>query len=154
MNRTLPSSFSSFSLTRRRWLSIAGASALVACSKSDPQARLDAAVEDLQAAIESRDTGDVMDLLDANFRGSGNLEPESARRLLTATFLRYQNIRVVALARSNTIDPTAPTLARTQAQVIVTGAQGLIPERAEPYAVNLEWRLVDGDWKLSDLRWE
>ena len=141
-------------LTRRRWLSIAVASTLAACAKGDPQARLDATVDELRAAIEARNTGDVMDLLDDNFRGSANLEPDSARRRLTATFLRYQNIRVVALARSNTIDPTAPTLARTQAQVIVTGAQGLIPERAEPYAVNLEWRLVDGDWKLSDLRWE
>lgn len=128
--------------------------ALSACGRSDPQTRLDATVEELQDAIEARDTGDVMALLDASFRGSGNLEPDSARRLLTATFLRYQNIKVIALARSNTIDPTAPTLASTQAQVIVTGAQGLIPERAEPYLVRLEWRLVDGDWKLSDLRWE
>ena len=133
---------------------IAGASALVACSKSDPQARLDAAVDALQAAIEARDTGDVIDLLDANFRGSANLDPQEARRMLTGVFLRYKNIRVVAVGRKSQIDPVTPTLGRVEAQVLVTGAQGLIPERVEPYAVKMEWRLVDGDWKLSDLRWE
>ena len=45
-------------------------------------------------------------------------------------------------------------LGRVEAQVLVTGAQGLIPERAEPYTVRMEWRLVGGDWKLGDLRWE
>ena len=154
MNCTISSSPSSLSLTRRRWLSIAGASALVACSKSDPQARLDAAVDALQAAIEARDTGDVIDLLDANFRGSANLDPQEARRMLTGVFLRYKNIRVVAVGRKSQIDPVTPTLGRVEAQVLVTGAQGLIPERVEPYGVKMEWRLVDGDWKLSDLRWD
>ena len=154
MNCTFTSSSSSFSLTRRRGLSIAGASALVACSKSDPQARLDAAVDALQAAIEARDTGDVMDLLDDNFRGSANLDPQEARRMLTGVFLRYKNIRVVAVGRRSQVDPVTPTLGRVEAQVLVTGAQGLIPERVEPYGVKMEWRLVDGDWKLSDLRWE
>jgi len=154
MNCTISSSPSSLSLTRRRWLSIAGASVLVACSKSDPQARLDAAVEALQAAIEARDTGDVIDLLDANFRGSANLDPQEARRMLTGVFLRYKNIRVVAVGRNSQVDPVTPTLGRVEAQVLVTGAQGLVPERVEPYAVKMEWRLVDGDWKLSDLRWD
>ena len=142
------------SLTRRRWLSIVGASALVACSKGDPQARLDAAVDALQAAIEARDTGDVIELLDANFRGSANLDPQEARRMLTGVFLRYKNIRVVAVGRKSQIDPVTPTLGRVEAQVLVTGAQGLIPERAAPYAVQLEWWREGGDWKLRDLRWQ
>jgi hypothetical protein len=36
----------------------------------------------------------------------------------------------------------------------LTGAQGLVPERIEPYAVKMEWRLVDSDWMLGDLRWD
>ena len=38
--------------------------------------------------------------------------------------------------------------------VVVTGAQGLIPERAEPYAIQLQWRLDGSDWKLIELHWE
>lgn len=128
--------------------------AIGACSRTDPEQQLLATAQALQAAIEARDTGDVMDLVDENFRGSANLDPQSARRLLTATFLRYQNIKVVALAPGVRIDPSAPTLGFIESNVVVTGAQGLIPERAEPYTVRTEWRLVDGDWKLSDLRWE
>lgn len=143
------------SLGRRRLL-VAGlaGSLLAACGKSDPQARLDAAAEGLRSAIEARDTSAVMDRLDAHFRGSGDLDPEQARRLMTGAFLRYPNIRVVALSRRSEIDPSVATLARTEAQVLVTGAQGLIPERAEPYTLRLEWRWVEGDWKLADLRWD
>lgn len=126
----------------------------LACSRAAPEQRLLEAAQALQAAIEARDTGDVMELVDEHFRGSANLEPQSARRMLTATFLRYQNIKVVALAPSVRIDAAAPTLGVIESKVVVTGAQGLIPERAEPYSVRTEWRLVDGDWKLSDLRWD
>lgn len=141
--------------SRRRILLFAACfTALAACSRTDPEQQLLATAQALQAAIEARDTGDVMDLVDENFRGSANLDPQSVRRLLSATFLRYQNIRVVALAPGVRIDPSAPTLGFIESKVVVTGAQGLIPERAEPYTVRSEWRLVDGDWKLSDLRWE
>lgn len=139
---------------RRHALAALVALALVACSRTDPEQQLLQTAQALQAAIEARDTGDVMDLVDENFRGSANLDPQSARRLLTATFLRYQNIQVVALAPTARIDASAPQLGFIESKVVVTGAQGLIPERAEPYTVRTEWRLVDGDWKLSDLRWE
>ena len=140
--------------TRRGALLALGAALLAACGKGDPQARLEAAAKALQAAIEARHTGDAMDLLDEHVQGSGNLDRDGTRRLLTATFLRYQNIRVMAMSSSHRVDPQTPTLGVSEAQVLVTGAQGLVPERAEPYKVRLEWRLVGGDWKLSDLRWE
>lgn len=145
-----------FRLGRRAVLAtvLVSAAALAACGKDDPQAKLEAAVRALQAAIEARDTGDVMDLLDEHFQGSGNLDRDGTRRLLTATFLRFQNIKVLAASLNAQVDPQAPTLGRVEAQVLVTGAQGLIPERAEPYAVRMEWRLVGGDWKLGDLRWD
>ena len=142
--------------SRRRVMlgTLLAAAMLVACGKDDPQAKLEAAVKALQAAIEARDTGDVMDLLDEHFQGSGNLDRDGTRRMLTATFLRFQNIKVIAMSSQARVDPQAPTLGRVEAQVLVTGAQGLIPERAEPYTVRMEWRLVGGDWKLGDLRWD
>lgn len=139
---------------RRTWLVAVAALWLAACSRADPEQRLLEAGRALQAAVEARDTGEVMGLVDEHFRGSAGLDPVSARRLLTATFVRYQNIRVLALAPDVRIDPAAPTLGVIESPVVVTGAQGLVPERAEPYRVRTEWRLVDGAWKLSDLRWE
>jgi hypothetical protein len=140
--------------TTRRGALMVMVAVLAACARTDPEQQLLKTAQALQAAIEARDTGDVMALVDEHFRGSANLDPDSARRLLMGTFLRYQNIKVVALAPRVRIDPSAPTLGFIESPVVVTGAQGLIPERAEPYTVRTEWRLVKGDWKLSDLRWE
>lgn len=127
---------------------------LGACSKADPQARLEATVRQLQASIEAKDAGAVMDLVDTRFRMQGDLDAELARKTMMAIFYRYANIKVFAVGHQTRIDPASPLTGYTDAQVLVTGAQGLIPERASPYTVRMEWRLVDDDWKLYDLKWE
>ena len=127
---------------------------LTACSKDDPQVSLEAAVQQLQDQIEARDTGTVMDLLDAKFRAHDTYDADWARKTMTLMFLRYAQVKVIAVSRSSRIDPPGSPIGLTEAQVVVTGAQGLIPERVTPYAVTLEWRLEGADWKLRDLRWE
>ncbi|MDO8905531.1 hypothetical protein [Hydrogenophaga sp.] len=127
---------------------------LGACSKDDPQARLEATVRQLQKNIEARDAGAVMELVDARFRMQGDLDADRARRTMMGIFYRYANIKVFAVGHQTRIDPASSLTGYTEAQVLVTGAQGLIPERATPYSVRMEWRLVDDDWKLYDLKWE
>ena len=127
---------------------------LTACSKDDPQVSLEAAVQQLQDQIEARDTGAVMDLLDAKFRAQDEYDADWARKTMTLMFLRYAQVKVIAVSRSSRIDPPGSPIGLTEAQVVVAGAQGLIPERVTPYAVTLEWRLEGTDWKLRDLRWE
>ncbi|HAX20709.1 MAG TPA: hypothetical protein DCY64_10540 [Hydrogenophaga sp.] len=127
---------------------------LTACSKDDPQVSLEAAVQQLQDQIEARDTGAVMDLLDAKFRAQDEYDADWARKTMTLMFLRYAQVKVIAVSRNSRIDPPGSPIGLTEAQVVVTGAQGLIPERVTPYAVTLEWRLEGTDWKLRDLRWE
>jgi len=127
---------------------------LTACSKDDPQVSLEAAVQQLQDQIEARDTGAVMDLLDAKFRAQDEHDADWARKTMTLMFLRYAQVKVIAVSRNSRIDPPGSPIGLTEAQVVVTGAQGLIPERVTPYAVTLEWRLEGADWKLRDLRWE
>lgn len=127
---------------------------LTACSKDDPQVSLEAAVQQLQDQIEARDTGAVMDLLDAKFRAQDEHDADWARKTMTLMFLRYAQVKVIAVSRNSRIDPPGSPIGLTEAQVVVTGAQGLIPERVTPYAVTLEWRLEGTDWKLRDLRWE
>ena len=127
---------------------------LTACSKDDPQASLEAAVQQLQDQIEARDTGAVMDLLGAKFRAQDTYDADWARKTMTLMFLRYAQVKVIAVSRNSRIDPPGSPIGLTEAQVVVTGAQGLIPERVTPYAVTLEWRREDADWKLYDLKWE
>lgn len=127
---------------------------LAACSKDDPQASLDATVQRLQDALEDKDAAAVLDLLDPKFRAQDELDREWARKTMALMFLRYQNVKVIAVTRNSRVDPAAGRIGRTEAQVLITGAQGLIPERASPYALQLEWWREGDDWKLRDLRWE
>ncbi|WP_300652533.1 hypothetical protein [Hydrogenophaga sp.] len=136
------------------WLLLALALSLSACGKVDPQAQLEAAVQQLQDNLEAKDTSAVIDQLDAGFQAQEGLDREWARQTMTLMFLRYASVKVIAVTRKSSIDPTAPQNGLTQAQVLVTGAQGLIPERAEPYSVKLEWRYVSDDWKLTRLSWD
>ena len=141
---------------RRRRLLMAGALvALAACGQpSDPQAALDAAVQRLQAALEAKDADAVLDLLDPRFRAQDELDREWARKTMALMFLRYAQVKVIAVTRSSRVDAAGARTGRTEAQVLITGAQGLIPERAAPYAVELQWWREGDDWKLRDLRWE
>jgi hypothetical protein len=142
-------------MRRRLWLTaVLSVLWLSGCGKDDPQASLEAAAQRLQDALEARDTGAVMALLDARFRAQDEFDAEWAQNTLRLMILRYAQVRIVAVGRRSTVDPQAPHLGRTEAQVLVAGAQGLIPERVTPYAVQLEWRRQGKDWRLYDLRWQ
>lgn len=133
---------------------LAGVSLLPACSKPDPQTALEAAVQQLQGHLEAKDSKAVLAMLDTRFRAQDEYDAEWARKTMALMFLRYANVKVIAVTRSSRIDPPGSSIGITEAQVLVTGAQGLIPERASPYSVQLQWALDGSDWKLRDLRWE
>jgi hypothetical protein len=140
-----------------RWwlvLAVVAGVLLSACGKDDPQARLEAAVQQLQDNLEAKDTRAVIEQLDSTFQAQDGFDRDWARQTMTLMFLRYASVKVIAVTRKSSIDPTAPQSGLTQAQVLVTGAQGLIPERAAPYEVRMEWRYVSDDWKLTRLTWE
>lgn len=141
-------------LTRRSWL-LATPLALLACGKpDDPHAALEAAAQRLQDALEGKQTGDVMAMLDPRFRAQDELDIEWARKTMALVFLRFNQVRVIAVNRQSRIDEgSGARVGRTTAQVLVTGAQGLVPERAEPYSLELVWWREGDDWKLRDLRW-
>lgn len=140
----------------RGWVVLAALMSVLlsGCGKEDPLVQLEAAVQQLQDNLEAKDTSAVIDQLDAGFQAQDGLDREWARKTMTLMFFRYASVKVIAVTRKSSIDPTAPQSGLTQAQVLVTGAQGLIPERAEPYNVRLEWRYVSNDWKLTRLTWE
>ncbi len=128
---------------------------LSACGRSDPQAALNAAVKDFQTALENKDPGAVMALLHPDFSAQ---QPENGREWAQETmrlmFLRYKNIKVIALSQNGRVDPHVSSRAVTDADIALTGAEGLIPDSARHYRVQLEWRLLDNQWKLIRLQWE
>ena len=127
---------------------------LAGCARDDPQASLEAAVQQLQDHIKAKKTSAVMDMLHPRFRAQAELDREWARNTMTLLFLRYPNVSVVAVTRRSEVDPATPLAGRTEAQVVLSGAQGLIPDRVAPYAITLRWRRESDEWKLLDLEWQ
>ena len=69
-------------------------------------------------------------------------------------FLRHKNVQIIALGKQSRIDPTYKDKGHTEAEVTMAGAEGLIPDSARHYSVNLEWWLEDDEWKLARLNWK
>lgn len=123
-------------------------------AKDDPQASLEAAVQQLQDNLEAKDTGAVLAQLHPQFSARHEFDRDWARRTMTLLFLRHKNVRVIALTKNSRLDPTYREKGHSQAQVALTGAAGLIPDSARHYAVTLEWWREGDEWQLARLSWE
>ncbi|CAD5105785.1 hypothetical protein [Zestomonas carbonaria] len=127
---------------------------LAGCGRDDPQASLEAAVQQLQDNIEAKKTSAVLDQLAGDFRALQAHDRDWARSTMTMLFLRYRNIQIIAPTKRSWLDPAITSKGYTEAKVGVTGAEGLIPDSARLYDVKLEWWMEDGDWKLARVEWE
>ena len=126
--------------------------AVAGCSRPNPQAELEAAVQALQDSLEAKRRDAVLDQLTPDFLAQSELDREWAKRTMTALFLQNANVKVVALTRSSRV--SGKTSGETDAQVVLAGGAGLLPERVAPYAVKLQWRRDGRQWRLAKLDWE
>ncbi len=127
----------------------------IGCSQSNQQAALDKAADDLQAALEAKDTNRVLDMLHENFSAqAADNDKEWARRTMTGLFLRYKNIKIVALNVRNEIDEKLSVQAISRGEVALVGADGLIQGNASHYRVEVEWRYDGGQWKVIHIKWQ
>lgn len=147
--------------TKNRYLSVVLMGMLVlillsACSRTDPQAALNAAAGELQTALEARDNSKVLDLLHQDFVTEQSSEngQEWAKRTMTLAFMRYKNVSIMVLKQTNRIDPNLPDRATSEADIALIGAEGLIPDDARHYHVQLGWMKEGTKWKLLRLKWE
>ena len=124
------------------------------CTKSDPQAALEAAVQQLQDNLEAKDTSAVLEQLHPQFRAQQQYDRQWAQRTMALLFLRHKQVKVLALSKSSSLDATYSNKGHTQAEIALTGAESLIPDSASHYSVKLEWWLEDDEWKLARLDWE
>ncbi|MEN0107372.1 MAG: hypothetical protein AAGC84_13215 [Pseudomonas sp.] len=138
----------------RLWIIALLVTLISACTPSDPQAALEAAVQTLQDNLEAKRNSAVMEQLHPEFRAQQQYDSQWAQRTMLGLFLRYKNVRVTALSKTSTLDPTSSSKGYTEAQVAVTGAEGLIPDNANTYSVKLEWWLEGQEWKLARIDWK
>ncbi len=127
---------------------------LAGCGRNDPAAELDAAVQQLQDNLEAKKTAAVLEQLHPQFIAQQQNDRDWAKRTMGLLFMRHKNVSVLALSKANSLDPTYSEKGYTDAQVALTGAEGLIPDSARHYGVKLEWWRDDGEWKLARMDWQ
>lgn len=123
-------------------------------AQDDPQAALEAAVQQLQDNLQAKQNSAVLEQLHPQFSAQGEFDREWAQRTMLLLFMRHKNVKVLALSKDSRIDATYREKGHSEAQVALAGAEGLIPESARHYRVKMEWWLEGDEWKLARLSWE
>ena len=134
-----------------RVLAVALVTALVGCSRSDPERELRAAVAKMSQAIEQREPAAFLDSISDDFaRESGAFGKQDAKRLLVGAYLRNEKISVNAVVTDVRIDGDR---ARAKVRVFATGGAGLLPERGQSWNFDSVWRRESGRWKVYNAEW-
>ena len=123
-------------------------------SKDDPQAALEAALQQLQDNLQTKKNSAVLEQLHPQFSAQGELDRDWAQRTMLLLFMRHKNIKVLALSKHSYLDATYRDKGHAEAQIGLTGAESLIPDSAHHFSVKLEWWLEGDEWKLARLNWE
>jgi ketosteroid isomerase-like protein len=126
---------------------------LTACSRTDPEKAMRAAVADVEAAVKAKDAGKFASYLADDFArtGSGGMNKQEARRTVAAVLLTNPNVYM-----NVTIKDVAITGDNATAKLVVVagGGQGIIPERAQSWDFTTKWRYENGKWLVYSADWK
>jgi hypothetical protein len=134
------------------WVALA---LLTACSDpASPEQQVRAVLDSMEAAVEARDVGDLLEHVSANYRDGQGQDRAEASRYARGYFIANQSVHL--LTRIASLEFPSPDEARVKLQVGMAGGGG------EPGATTLNADLYDFDltlireadeWKLSYADW-
>lgn len=126
---------------------------LLACHSQSPIDALDAAAQSLEENLSSKRNSAVTEQLHQDFSAQQGMDKKAAQQYMLLLFMRFKNVNILVINRSCQLDNSYRDRGHCSAQVAISGAQGLIPERADYYKVNSQWQLNGEDWQLIKLEW-
>src|SRR5688572_19419890 len=118
---------------------------LAACGGAGPEAEIRENIAFMQDAVEAKDSGAVVRYLAEHFSGTHGIDKRDLRRMLMAHFMRHKNINVAITRLDIIVNEYNPVTAQMNAVVIVTGAEGLLPQNGEMINVSGDWELHAGE---------
>jgi hypothetical protein len=122
-----------------------------ACSRSNPEREVRAAVTAMAQSIENREPASFLDSISDDFsRQSGAFGKQDAKRLLVGAYLRNEKISVNAVVTDVRIDGDR---AQAKVRVFATGGAGLLPDRGQTWNFDSVWRRESGRWKVYNAEW-
>ena len=125
---------------------------LSGCSQEPAEARLRSTIDAMEAAVIERRPADFMERVAEDFVGDQGLDRAAMHNLLRAQLVRNAKIGVTRGPLDVKLQGERATV--TFKLVLTGGAGGLLPERAQGYAVTSGWRDVDGEWELFLAEWK
>jgi ketosteroid isomerase-like protein len=123
---------------------------LAACSKTPDEQLIRNAIDEMEAAVQQRQTKPVLKHLARDFVGPEGMTVRQVRRLMAAHYFRNKNINVVLAGMRVQIMGNDASVMFNAA---VTGGAGMLPERLQYYDVKTIWRKLDGDWRIIRADW-
>ncbi len=126
---------------------------LLACHSQSPIDALDAAAQSLEENLSSKRNSAVTEQLHQDFSAQQGMDKKAAQQYMLLLFMRFKNVNILVINRTCQLDNSYRDRGHCSAQVAISGAQGLIPERADYYKVNSQWQLNGDDWQLIKLDW-
>ena len=125
---------------------------LAACSAPPAEEQLRAAIDAMQAAATERRPRDFMQWVADDFVGNDGVDGAALHNLLRAQLLRNKAIGATRGPLDIQVQGERATVKFSV--VVIGGAGGLLPERAQSYAITSGWRLEDGEWRIYLAEWE
>lgn len=121
------------------------------CQDSPPEEAIRAALAELEEAVETGDTGTIMDRLtdSAVIHRGQTMDRQTLQRTLVGLFFRYPKRQLTLAGIQIEIAPGGNT-ARARFTALVWGGRNVLPENADSYQVDSHW-VKDGDWKIESL---
>lgn len=89
-----------------------------------------------------------------DFNAQQGMDKKAAQQQMILAFMRFKNINILVVNRNCQLDNSYHDRGHCSAQVAISGAQGLIPERANYYNVKSQWQLDGKNWQLIQLHWD
>ncbi len=126
---------------------------LLACHSQSPIDALDAAAQSLEENLSSKRNSAVTEQLHQDFSAQQGMDKKAAQQYMLLLFMRFKNVNILVINRTCQLDNSYRDRGHCSAQVAISGAQGLIPERADYYKVSSQWQLNGDDWQLIKLDW-
>lgn len=106
----------------------------------------------MQAAAIERRPSEFMDSVTEDFIGDDGIDRAALHNLLRAQLLRNAAVSATRGPVDIELDGARATVRFTI--VLTGGSGGLLPERAQGYAITSGWRVEDGEWRMFLAEWE
>lgn len=125
---------------------------LSACAKPPAEEQLRATIDEMQAAATERRPSEFMDRVTEDFIGDDGIDRAALHNLLRGQLLR--NAAVSATRGPVDIERQGDRATVRFTVMLTGGSGGLMPERAQGYAITSGWRVEDGEWRLFLAEWK